>query len=143
MTMYRPDGPGPMRVPPELTSLNREFWTGGFDGELRIRRCNACGKWQQPAAARCRGCLSTDVTARVVSGNATVAAFTINHQHWSPTATTEPYVIAIVELAEDPDVRLTTNIVNCPPTDVRIGMPVSVVFEALADVALPLFEPAR
>ena len=35
-----------------------------------------------------------------------------------------------------------TNIVGCAPDDVRIGMPVQVIFEHHDDVWLPLFEPA-
>ena len=45
------------------------------------------------------------------------------------------------QLAEQSGLRQTTNIVNCPVEEVYIGMPVRVVFEPLADVALPLFEP--
>jgi uncharacterized OB-fold protein len=52
-------------------------------------------------------------------------------------------VIAIVEIEEEPGVRLTTNIVGCSPDDVHIGMPVQVVFEQYDDVWLPLFEPAQ
>ena len=89
----------------------------------------------------CRSCLSRDLATEAVSGRATVAAFTINHQQWSPSATTERYVIAIVELPEQEGLRQTTNIVNCPVEDVYIGMPVRVVFEPLDDVAVPLFEP--
>jgi uncharacterized OB-fold protein len=50
-------------------------------------------------------------------------------------------VIAIVEIAEQRDLRLTTNIVNCSPGDVKIGMPVRVLFDKREDVWLPLFEP--
>jgi hypothetical protein len=46
-----------------------------------------------------------------------------------------------VELAEQRGLRLTTNIVNCQLDEVRIGMPVRVVFEQHDDVWLPLFEP--
>jgi len=35
---------------------------------------------------------------------------------------------------EDSAVRLTTNVVNCDPDTVRIGMPVRVVFEQAGDV---------
>ncbi|MCU1344488.1 MAG: hypothetical protein JWL70_754 [Acidimicrobiia bacterium] len=135
--------PGPMRVPPLLTDLNRDYWTGGLVGELRIRRCQECGLWNHPPTAVCRGCLSRQLAAEPVSGKGTVEAFTINHQQWSPTATADPYVIAIVELPEQADLRQTTNIVNCPPSEVHIGMAVRVVFEPLLDVALPLFEPDR
>jgi len=52
-------------------------------------------------------------------------------------------VVAIVELDEQPGLRLTTNIVHCAPDDVKIGMRVRVLFEDLGeDVYLPLFEPA-
>ena len=52
-----------------------------------------------------------------------------------------PYAIAIVEIDEQPSVRLMTNIVGCPAEQVRIGMRVKVVFEHRDDVYLPLFEP--
>jgi uncharacterized OB-fold protein len=53
-----------------------------------------------------------------------------------------PYVVAIVELDDQPGLRLTTNLVNVAPQDVRIGSRVKVVFEPHEDVWLPLFEPA-
>jgi uncharacterized OB-fold protein len=77
----------------------------------------------------------------VVSGRATVASFTINYQQWIPGS--DHYVIAWVALDEQPDVRLTTNLVDIDEDDVEIGMPVRVVFEkAGEDVYLPLFAPA-
>jgi uncharacterized OB-fold protein len=80
------------------------------------------------------------VGASAASGRASVAAFTINHHPWFPNFP-PPYVVAIVELAEEPDVRLTTNIVNCPIEDVHVGMQVQVLFEQHEDVWIPLFEP--
>jgi hypothetical protein len=44
-------------------------------------------------------------------------------------------------IEEAPYVRLTTNIVGCPPELVEIGQPVQVRFEQVDDVWLPLFEP--
>jgi acetyl-CoA acetyltransferase len=77
-----------------------------------------------------------------VSGRATVVGFTINSQPWLPNFDLEPpYVIANVALAEDPSVRLTTNIVGCDPEHVSIGQEVAVRFEQHEDVWLPLFEP--
>jgi hypothetical protein len=69
-----------------------------------------------------------------------VATFTINIQPWIP-GFDPPYVIAMVEIEEQPGVRLTTNIVGCAPEDVYIGMPVEVQFEHNDDVWLPLFAP--
>ncbi len=77
----------------------------------------------------------------MVSGLGTVASFTVNHQQWIPGS--EHYVIAWVAIDEQPDVRLTTNLVEIDEDDVEIGMPVTVVFEQVGDeVYLPLFAPA-
>jgi uncharacterized OB-fold protein len=54
-----------------------------------------------------------------------------------------PYAIAIVEIEEQPSVRLMTNIVGCAADKVRIGMRVRVVFEHREDVYLPLFQPVE
>jgi uncharacterized OB-fold protein len=60
-----------------------------------------------------------------MSGLGTVVAITVNRHQWLPSLEV-PEAIAIVALAEDAGVRLTTNIVNCDPDEVRIGDEVSV-----------------
>jgi uncharacterized OB-fold protein len=74
-----------------------------------------------------------------VSGKGSVATYTINHQRWHPDLDV-PFVIAIVELDEQPGLRFVTNIINCEPESVRIGMRVKVTFLQQDDVWLPLFE---
>lgn len=132
----------PFRVLPRVTDANRHFWTGGAQGELRFLRCGRCATWVHPPAPVCPDCLSRDLLPAAVSGRATVVTYTLNHQPWVP-APDHPYAIAIVEIEEQPGLRLMTNIVNCPPGSVRIGMPVRVVFERHDEVFVPLFEPAR
>ena len=134
-------GDEPFRVLPRVTPQNEHFWQGGADGRLRILRCRACKAFIHPPQPVCPECLGKELEPEAVSGRATVATFTVNHQQWLG-GSDDPYVIAIVELAEEPRVRLTTNIVGCAPEDVRIGMPVQVRFEAREDVFIPLFEPA-
>jgi len=131
----------PFRVLPRVTPLNRHFWTGGAEGKLCFLRCRPCGTYVHPPAPVCPTCLSRDVAPEAVSGRATVLTYTLNHQPWVP-APDHPYAIAIVEIEEQPGLRLMTNIVKCPPEAVRIGMPVRVVFEQHQDVYVPLFEPA-
>jgi uncharacterized OB-fold protein len=130
----------PFRVLPRVTRQNEHFWRGGADGELRFLRCQPCGSYVHPPAPVCPACLSKELAAEAVSGRARVATFTLNHQPWVPSPD-HPYVIAIVEIEEQPDVRLMTNIVNCPPEDVYIGMPVQVCFEEHEDVFVPVFFP--
>ena len=131
----------PFRVLPKLDDGNREFWTAGERGELVFWRCADCGYWIHPPSPRCPACLSSNVRTEAVSGRGVVHSFTVNHQNWNPTMPS-PYAIALVELAEQQGLRLMTNIVDCSPDDVRIGMDVQVVFEQYDDVWLPMFAPA-
>ena len=130
----------PRRHLPELTPENSFFWQAGELGALRFMRCPACIFYVHPPLPICPQCQSRDVKPQAVSGLATVASFTINRQVWEP-GLEAPYVIAIVEIDEQPAVRLSTNIVNCPIEAVHIGMRVKVVFDHREDVWLPLFEP--
>lgn len=140
------EGDVPFRVLPRLDDANEAFWQSGRDGVLRFFRCADCALWLHPPAPICPACGSAEVAPQAVSGRAEVLTFTVNHQAWMPGPEI-PYVVAIVAIEEDPRVRLTTNIVDCDPSEVRIGMGVEVCFEHHADpggdVWLPLFRPAR
>ncbi len=88
----------------------------------------------------CPYCRSRSAKPAPVSGRGTVVGFTVNSHRWLPDFD-PPYVVANVALAEDSRVHLTTNVVGCDPSDVRIGQEVAVRFEQHEDVWLPLFEP--
>ncbi len=144
MTYQRPG----LRLAPSPTPESEAFWTGGRDGNLLISRCHACGHFFHPPGPACWRCRSTDVAPEKVSGRATVAAFSVDRQPWIP-GFEPPYIVAIVEIAEDPAVRLITNVVDVEPADMSIGLEVEVFFEdwtALsggedARVWIPLFRP--
>jgi uncharacterized OB-fold protein len=127
------------RVPPLITGLTEFFWTGGADGILRMLACQDCGMIIHPPSPVCPRCLSRNVAPRELSGKATVYTYTVNYQAWVPGQ--EPYVVAIVKLAEDDAVRLTTNIVCVDPEEVRIGMDVEVQFVEWEGLHLPCFRP--
>ena len=133
-------GSMPHRHLPAITAENAFFWRAGKAGLLRFMRCPSCGFYIHPPLPICRVCKSRDVQDEPVSGRGTVLTYTVNRQVWE-AGLEAPYVIAIVELAEQRGLRLTTNIVNCQLDEVRIDMPVRVVFEQHDDVWLPLFEP--
>ncbi len=132
----------PLRLLPQVGPENEHYWKGGAEGELRFLRCAQCRYYVHPPSPLCPECLSRDLAPEAVSGRAVVHTFTVNHQPWIP-GFDPPYVVAIVELPEQPGLRLTTNIVNCEIEEVAIGMAVRVTFEDLGDdVWLPLFEPS-
>jgi len=74
-----------------------------------------------------------------VSGRGQVLTYTVNRHPWFPGQQV-PYVLAIVELPEQPNLRVTTRLVGISPDEVRIGLPVRVFFEQVEDVWLPLFQ---
>lgn len=125
------------RILPELDDRNRPFWTAGAKGELLILRNRVTGRWVHPPETAPH---DPSLVPTPVSGRGTVFTFTVNHQPYHPEVPV-PYVVAIVELDEQPGLRLPANIVHCDPDSVRIGMRVRVLFEQHGDVHVPLFEP--
>ncbi|WP_313054290.1 Zn-ribbon domain-containing OB-fold protein [Pseudomonas lopnurensis] len=124
---------------PALNADNAAFWQGGERGELLIHYCLDCLHFFHPPGPICPHCASFEVAPRAVSGKGKVLSYTINLQAWT-SELAEPFVVAIVELAEQPGLRFVTNIVGMAPQDVFIDMPVRVSFLRSEDVWLPLFE---
>jgi uncharacterized protein len=81
-----------------------------------------------------------NVGPRPTSGRATVMAFSVNHQPWSPDMQV-PFVVGIVAIDDAPGVQLTTRFIDVEVTEVRVGMAVEVSFLPAEDVFLPLFRP--
>jgi len=129
-----------VRPLPLITQDNEFFWTSGADGTLRLQECRACASLIHPPAPVCRYCRSRDMGVRALSGRATLAGFTVNHR-FSPPDMPAPYVVAQVAIAEDPRIRLTTNIVECDFDELELGRQVEVLFAQHEDVWLPLFRP--
>ena len=138
--MTSPDPLTTARMLPDVDELTHDFWTGGAVGELRIVHCQACGLWLHPPTIMCRRCRSRDVVPEPVSGRGTVFSVTRNHQPWNPDVPV-PYVVALVELDEQPGLRLVSNVFGCDPDDIRIGMRVRVRFEDHGTLFVPVFEP--
>lgn len=130
----------PFRILPKVTPGNEHFWTGGAAGELRFLRCQDCKYYIHPPTPICPECLGKNLTVEAVSGRAQLLTYTVNHQPWVPGVPL-PYTIAIVEIVEQKGLRLMTNLIDCPPERIEIGMSVSVRFEQHGEVYLPLFAP--
>jgi uncharacterized protein len=116
------------------------FWQGGAAGQLRLMRCQDCGRYLHPPLPRCPACHGARIEAATVSGRGTVYSWTLNRYPWLPSMPV-PYVVAQVDLVEQEGLRLTSNIVGCDPTEVHIGMPVEVCFVRAGAAYIPLFRP--
>jgi uncharacterized OB-fold protein len=127
---------------PRIDEESKGYWEACQRHELVIQQCTACGALRHYPRALCPACLSSAVEWVRSRGRGTVYTFTVTYQNQAPGFRDAlPYVLAYVEL--DEGVRLLTNIVDCAPDAVRIGLPVEVVFEdATPAVTLPKFKPA-
>ena len=75
-------------------------------------------------------------------GTGEIFSFVVVHYVSVPAFAADlPYVIAQITVdGTDGQMRLTSNIMGCPWEQVRVGMPVTVLFEDVtSEVALPKF----
>ena len=133
----------PARVLPQPTPETQHFWDGCREGALRLQRCTKCAHVYFPPRAFCPECASRSVETFDASGKAILWSYVINHRP-RPAMGTEPHSIAVVKLAEGP--QMMTNIVECEqtPESLILDMPVEVVFqEQEGGITLPFFKPVR
>ena len=128
--------PIPLPLP---TARSLPHWEGCRRGELLVQRCVDCGHYVFIPQPACTRCLSDNLEWVPSSGSGTIYSYTVVHRPQQPVFEV-PYAIAIIEMAEG--WHMLSNIVGCPPEDVRIGMPVEVEFRRMSDeITLPLFHP--
>jgi uncharacterized OB-fold protein len=117
------------------------FFEAAKEGKLLIQSCPSCGRKQFYPRKICIHCGSAEVEWVEASGRGAVHTFTVIHQQGMPGWRDEvPYVSAIIDLEEG--VRMTANVVDCAPADVRVEMPVEVTFVDEGMYVLPKFRPA-
>lgn len=121
---------------------NIEHYRGLLARKLVINRCRACAYWVYPHRPLCPRCWSWDVLPVEVSGDGFVFMFTVIHQERDPNAArAEPVPAAAVELVEQPGLRYLAPIVNCPPEEITLDMPVRLTWVDRDGLASPAFEP--
>jgi len=129
----------PLPVPDPRTA---PYWSAAREEKLCMPRCANCGRFQFYPRPLCTNCHSRDLDWTECSGAGTVHSFTIVHRAPSPEFAGEvPYVVANIRLAEG--AHLMSTLVNCPPQEARIGMPVTVKYLHIEDSSLPVFEPVK
>ena len=127
---------------PTISGETKPYWDHCRRGQLLVQKCDSCGEYQFYPRGICANCWSNDIQWITSSGKGTVWTFAVTYQNGTPGfAEDVPYVLALVELEEG--VRMFTNIVECDPRSVTIGMPVEVTFvQATNQISVPYFKPA-
>ena len=118
------------------------YWQAAKEHRLLVKRCLDCGKAHFYPRELCPHCHSDAVEWIDAKGTGSVYSYTIARRPAGPAFQPDaPYVVAIVEL--DEGARMMTNIVGCPPENVRIGQRVVVAYEDVTDeISLPKFRLA-
>ncbi|GAA4636451.1 hypothetical protein GCM10023196_086250 [Actinoallomurus vinaceus] len=131
-------GRHPLR--PAVGLDSRFFWDGVREGELRIQRCAECGRLRHPPGPMCPSCHATKRDHVAASGRGTLHSYVVHH-HPPVPGHEPPFVVALVDLEEG--VRMVGNLLDCPPDQVRVGMPVELFFQEMDnELTLPQWRPA-
>lgn len=128
---------------PTLRGEERIYFEEARKHRLVFQRCDACGKAVFYLRTVCPFCTSEQLSVVAAEGRGEIYSFTTHFRAALPSfADDVPYTVVLVDLPEG--VRVLADMVECRPEDVRVGMPVEVLFDDVTDeLTLPRFRPCR
>jgi uncharacterized OB-fold protein len=132
--------PKPVRHPRSSPSpLDQPYWDGLSVGEVRVQRCETCGARQWYPRPMCSRCYGFQLTWEPIEPHGRIYSFTVTHQRTGFSFDLRnPFVLAVVEFAADVSVRMAGQLIDVPPGEVSIDMPVrGVVAPASTDDDAP------
>jgi uncharacterized OB-fold protein len=128
----------PLPIP---TPNSEPFWNGLTNHQVTLQQCDDCDAWVFYPRSHCNGCLSPNLTWKLVSGNGTLYSFTVARRPTAPQFADDiPQLIIVVEL--DEGVRLNSVMVNIAAEALIVDMAVKPVFHQQDGATLLYFEPA-
>ena len=128
---------------PEIQPYSKGFWDGAKQHKLLIQHCNSCDANIFYPRRDCPKCWSQELGWIEASGKATVYTYSVTLEGVEKMFVEDlPITLAWIDLPEG--IRMHTNLVECEPEDVHIGMEVEVVFRDVTDeITLPYFRPVK
>ena len=128
---------------PVLEGFAKDFYEGCQRGELLFQRCSDCGAWRHVPRELCPDCGSWDWEWQASSGRGHVFPWTVIERALHP-AFAEAVLFAAVVVELEEGVRLLSHVLDCPPDQLEMDMPVDVVFEGVtAEITLPKFRRVK
>ena len=125
---------------PVVNELTKPFWDGAAEHRLVLQHCVACGHFDHPPFPECTKCRSQNIEFVEVSGRGTIHSSVIVR---SPVVIgfedEVPYACVMVELDEQEELFLATNVIGIPADEVVIGDRVIVDFLERDGFTLPVF----
>jgi uncharacterized OB-fold protein len=136
--------------PDELFQLETDTWTEPYwnaakSHKLMLPKCGDCEQYCELGASHCRHCLSQNINWIEHNGSGKVYSFTIIHFPVIPSLLDSvPYVPAVIELDGVDGIKLISNVVNVPLTDIEVDAAVSLLWYDRDDgISLPRFTLAK
>ena len=128
-------------VPAPQDELSIEFWENCARQKLCFQQCDGCGVWRHLPRYLCAKCHSGDWRWAESCGRGAIFSWTVTHRPMHPAFTPQlPFAAVIVEMEEG--VRLVSGVRNIRNEDLRLDLPVEVVFERVSqEMSLPFFRP--
>ena len=129
------------RPVPAPDDVSRFYWEAAADHRLVLQRCRACHKMQYPPEICCVHCQAEEFDAAETAGRGVIYSYSVvDRPLHAGFVDALPYVVALVELDDQPGLRILTNLVDVPAqAQLRCGLPVEVTFEERGSVTLPQF----
>jgi uncharacterized OB-fold protein len=125
---------------PTIDDINAPYWRAARERRFVLQRCRACKSWVYYPRAMCPGCWAGELEWVEGSGRARVITWTVVHQAPSEAfAAKVPYVLAVVRLEEGP--QMMANVLHVEPSEMRVDLPLRVVFEDRGGFVIPQLEP--
>lgn len=116
-------------------------------GKLAFPNCKSCGAFHWYPMKYCPHCQSANIHWQPVGGIGRVYSWTVVRHSFNTVHTLPlPYVVALLEFEDAPNVRLITNLVDTAPESLTIGMKVEPILTGLNEGEPPvkvIFRKAR
>jgi len=130
------------RYLPVIYPEERPYWDALRQHKLVLPRCKSCAQAWFPLGPACPNCFEIGFDWSPMTGKGVLHNYVVYHKAWAPWLEKRvPYAVVQVELDEGP--RLTTNLLECPIDQIKIGMRVEAMFEDITDdITLLQFRPA-
>lgn len=128
-----------MRPLPQTAGADAPFWQALRRREVKVQRCGSCGRHRFPATRFCANCRSDANEWVAVAPTGTLETWCVFHR---PYFEGLPVPYTVIQVKLDCGVRLFSNPSSVEANMLRIGMPMTAVFEDVTDdVTLLKFKP--
>ncbi len=124
---------------PSANIDSKPFWESCKHHAMALQQCASCGRFRYPPRSLCPKCHSESAEWHPINGRGRVYVSLVMMRSYGPAWEADvPYNVSMIDL--DEGVRIWSNVIDCPPDEVRIGDPVALVYEDVTEtVTLPRF----